>query len=211
VKSSRQPLSLKARALAFLSAREHSRSELRTKLLRPIPARPQSSKSSLGGKKPRLEGEVSIQFVAACGGTGEWQGHDEVSEHEEPASSRSSSGMLERSAQVDAVLDQLEALKYLSDERFVESLAHRRASRYGVLKLKHELKSHKIAEPLVKEALEQARSSELERANEVWSRKFLALPESPEDRMKQQRFLVNRGFTPSVIYKVLKGRVAEEG
>ncbi len=113
-------------------------------------------------------------------------------------------------ASVDAVLDELEALKYLSDERFVESLAHRRASRFGVLKLSHELKSHKIAEPLLKEALEQARSSELERASEVWSKKFLALPESAEERAKQQRFLANRGFTPSVVYKVLKGRVSDE-
>jgi regulatory protein len=163
------PLSLKARALAFLSAREHSRSELRAKLLRPARLKP------------------DLEYT------------------------RTSEQGLEQAAKVDAVLDELESLKYLSDERFVESLAHRGSSRFGLIKLKHELKSHQIAEPLVKATLEQARSTELARASEVWSRKFEALPESPEDRVKQQRFLANRGFTPSVVYKVLKGRVFEEG
>jgi regulatory protein len=124
--------------------------------------------------------------------------------------SRSSELGLELAAKVDAVLDELESLKYLSDERFVESLAHRRGTRFGVLKLKHELKSHNIAAPLAKDVLEQARLSELERATDVWARKFAALPESSEDRAKQQRFLANRGFTPSVVYKVLKGRVSDE-
>ncbi len=175
------PLSLKARALAYLSAREHSRSELRAKLLRPVRPKPQR------GSAPQAEGL------------------DPYLEN-----SRASEQGMEQAASVDVVLDELEALKYLSDERFVESLAHRRASRFGVLKLRHELKSHKIAEPLLKEVIERARSSELERAIEVWSKKFVALPESAEDRARQQRFLANRGFTPSVVYKVLKGRVSDE-
>jgi regulatory protein len=183
MRSGQPPLSLKARALAYLSAREHSRSELRAKLLRP--ARPKPQRGSV------VEVEVDEP--------------DPDVQH-----SRASEQGLEQAAKVDAVLDELEALKYLSDERFVESLAHRRASRFGVLKLRHELKSHKIAEPLQKEALERARSSELERATDVWSKKFMALPESVEERAKQQRFLANRGFTPSVVYKVLKGRVSEE-
>jgi regulatory protein len=117
---------------------------------------------------------------------------------------------LDQAAKVDAVLDELEALKYLSDERFVESLAHRRAGRFGLLKLKHELGAHKIAQPLGKEALERARDSELENATQVWTRKFQSLPETLEDRAKQQRFLASRGFSSSIVYKVLKGRVSEE-
>jgi regulatory protein len=185
MRSGQPPLSLKARALAYLSAREHSRSELRAKLLRPARPKPQR------GSVARVE-------------------VDDPDFEPDDRHSRASEQGLEQAAKVDAVLDELEALKYLSDERFVESLAHRRASRFGVLKLRHELKSHKIAEPLQKEALERARNSELERATEVWSKKFMALPDSVEARAKHQRFLANRGFTPSVVYKVLKGRVGED-
>lgn len=181
MKFGQPPLSLKARALAYLSAREHSRSELRAKLLRPSRPKPRrGSFAHVEGVEPDFE------------------------------SSRDSEQGVEQIAKVDAVLDELEALKYLCDERFVESLVHRRASRFGVLRLKHELKTHKIAEPLLKDALERARASELERASDVWSKKFVALPESSAERDKQQRFLASRGFTPSVVYKVLKGRVSEE-
>ncbi len=181
MRSGQPPLSLKARALAYLAAREHSRSELRAKLLRSL--RPKPHRGSFAHAE-HLDPDLESDHDSAQG--------------------------KEQSASVDAVLDELESLKYLSDERFVESLVHRRASRFGVLKLKHELKSHKIAEPVLKEALERARASELERAGDVWSKKFEALPESTADRAKQQRFLAGRGFTPSVVYKVLKGRVSDE-
>jgi regulatory protein len=192
MRNGQAPLSLKARALAFLSAREHSRSELRAKLMRPVRVKPPKR-----GLPPKANGFELVR-ESVC------------SESADIETSRASDQGIEQAAKVDAVLDELETLKYLSDERFVESLAHRRAGRFGVLKLKHELKSHKIAEPLAKEVLDHARNSELENAGVVWARKFSALPETQEDRAKQQRFLASRGFSASVVYKVLKGRVSEE-
>lgn len=191
------PLSLKARALAYLAAREHSRSELRAKLLRPVRVKaPKDRKASTGGVTSKLV-RFSIDEAPL----------DQEIDHE-PV--RSSEEGIDLAAEVDSVLDELESLKYLSDERFVESLRHRRAGRFGVLKLKYELKSHQIAEPLIRAAVEQARSSELEQATSAWSRKFSSLPETPDDRVKQQRFLAGRGFSPAIVYKVLKGRTADE-
>jgi regulatory protein len=166
-------LSLKGRALKWLSMREHSRSELRAKLLRVT--RPRESNLDVGDELDQAERNAAVH-----------------------------------SARVDALLDELEQLKYLSDERFVEALSLRRASRFGLLKLKHELSMHKIATPLVKAALEEARASELSRATEVWARKFNALPESMQERAKHQRFLASRGFSGGVVFQVLKGRVVDD-
>ena len=79
-------MSLKARALRYLSAREHSRLELGRKLARYAQ-----------------------------------EGDD-----------------------VEALLDTLEAAKFLSQERFSESLVNRRAARFGNSRILSELKSHGI-------------------------------------------------------------------
>ena len=80
------PLSLKARALRFLSMREHSRLELGRKLAR----------------------------------------HAEEGDD------------------VEALLDFLEKNNWLSQERFAESLIHRKASRYGNSRVVAELQSHGV-------------------------------------------------------------------
>ena len=48
-------------------------------------------------------------------------------------------------ARVEAVLDWLEARGYLSSSRFVESRVHARSSRWGNLRIRHELKQHQVA------------------------------------------------------------------
>jgi regulatory protein len=49
------------------------------------------------------------------------------------------------------------------------------------------------------------RSTELERAREVWRKKFGEPPEDQVARAKQIRFLVSRGFAPEVVRKVVSG------
>ncbi len=174
----RPRLSLKGRALKFLSAREHSRSELRLKLMR-----------HAGRDAPHGPATDAVAIDPDCP-------PDDLPDH----------GQLqaEAAARVDAVLDELEALRLLSNERFVESLSHRRAERYGSLRLAQELKAHRIDPELARAALSQARDTELERAHALWMRKFGEKAESPEARLRQQRFLASRGFAPAIIGKVLK-------
>jgi regulatory protein len=106
-------------------------------------------------------------------------------------------------ARVEAVLDWLEAHQYLSQERFAESLVHARASRFGNLRIRQELKQHQVAlSPDVALAL---RESELQRAHAVRERKFAGWPANAAERAKQGRFLAGRGFSPEVIGRVLRG------
>src|SRR6185295_1545164 len=80
-------------------------------------------------------------------------------------------------ADVDAVIDWLRAHAFFSEERFVESRVHARASRYGNLRIRQELAQHGVA--LSPQAAQALKDSELARATEVWRRKFGAAAPDP--------------------------------
>lgn len=159
-------LSLKGRALQWLAQREHSRLELRRKLLR------------------RLRDEAR---------------HDPGGAQAVPA---------DHPAEVEAVLDWLQAHRYLSDERFVESRVHARAARFGNLRIQQELSQHGVE--LTPDIVSELRDSETARAREVHRRKFGSPPATPADRARQARFLAGRGFSAEAVWQVLRGG-AEEG
>jgi SOS response regulatory protein OraA/RecX len=139
-------LSLRGRALGYLSRREHSRAELSRKLT------------------PHLgEGDS-----------------------------------------LDTLLDALEQEGWLSNERFVDSVVHRRGTRLGTSRIVNELKRNGIDETLIQDAGAELKKTELTRAREVWSKKFGEPPTTPAERAKQARFLATRGFTGGTIMKVLK-------
>ncbi len=158
----RKPPSLKARALQALALREHSRSELRQKLLRP----------------PRL-----------------------ATQPEDGADAPS------RAAEVDALLDELQAQGLLNEDRFIESRVHARSARFGNRRIQAELAQHGLE--LDAQTAQSLRQSELERARQVWVRRFGAHeaehPPQPADIARQMRFLAARGFSPEVIRRVIKG------
>jgi regulatory protein len=106
-------------------------------------------------------------------------------------------------AQVEAVLDWLEANGYLSPERFVESRVHARSARYGNLRIRQELKQHQVA--LGADAAQALKDSELQRARAVRERKFATWPANAPERARQARFLAGRGFSPEVIGRALRG------
>lgn len=106
---------------------------------------------------------------------------------------------------IDTLLDSLEREGWLSNSRFAESLIHRRASRMGAGRIVNELKRHAVGQELVEEVSAQLRETELARAQAVWRKKFGSLPETPNERAKQARFLATRGFSQGIIGKILKG------
>ncbi len=146
------PLSLKARALRFLSLREHSRQELGRKLA-----------------KYAEEGD-----------------------------------------DLDALLDLLEKNNWLSQERFSESLIHRRAARYGNSRIVAELQSHGVHGEALQELKSHLADTELTRAHDIWQRKFGVVANDPQERNKQIRFLLQRGFSQRVVQKVIKGAELDE-
>jgi len=190
---SSKPLSLKARAIALLAQREHSISELRRKLLRM--------------ERERLRKE---QAAASEFGTGPMSDEGEQDGQDAPP---------QIAEAVEALLVWLQAHSYLSEERFVESRLHARASRFGASRIKQELAQHGLS--LDAEHLERLKDSELARARGVWERKFGASfaaigPPSADKtlgqshaalaaaRAKQTRFLLQRGFAPELIRKLLR-------
>ena len=148
----RPQLSLKARALRYLSMREHSRLELSRKLAR----------------------------------------------------------YAEEGDDIEAVLDFLEKNNWLSQERFSESLVHRRAARFGNSRIMAELQSHGIQGEALHELKSNLNDSEAARACEVWQRKFGTVAEDAEARSKQMRFLMQRGFSQRAIRAAMQGRDPED-
>lgn len=140
-------LSLTARALRLLSAREHSRAELERKLQR---------------------------FEDTPG-------------------------------ELAKVLDVLQAKDFISESRVVESVLHRRASKLGAVRIQHELQAKGLDSESVAQAMDQLRGSELERAREVWRKKFGQSPLGAAERAKQMRFLASRGFGGDTIRRVVSG------
>ena len=106
-------------------------------------------------------------------------------------------------ARVDAVMQWLEAHRFLSDERFVESRVNARAGRFGNLRIRQELGQHGLALPPEAEAA--LRDSELDRAGVVRSKKFGDGPFDSSARARQARFLAARGFSSDTIRRVMRG------
>ena len=105
---------------------------------------------------------------------------------------------------LDALLDDLTARGWLSDERATAQLVHAKRSRFGTQRITHELRQKGIAEELISAALPALKESELAAAREVWQRKFGTAPQDEKEKAKQVRFLQSRGFSMGAIFKVLR-------
>ena len=129
-------------------------------------------------------------------------------EAEKTAEAGAPAAGIDPAVRVDALLDWLEAHNHLSHERFVESRVHARASRFGNLRIRQELKQHQLA--LSADAAQALKDSEFERACAVLARKFAHPPSNQAERVKQARFLAGRGFSPDVIARALRRDGAEQ-
>jgi len=180
--------------LQWLSQREHSRPELRRKLL--AHARfagwQEASLSRPADETPgrAVSGDDRSDDTGACTAC---SGSTAVDVHE-------SDPGLEQ--EVDVTLDWLETRGFLSAERFAESRIHAREGRFGNLRIRHELGRHEIR--LGPAAAQALADSELERARAVCRRRFSEAPTSAAQRARQARFLSSRGFSGEVIRRVLR-------
>ena len=114
---------------------------------------------------------------------------------------------------LDALLDNLIASGYLSDERATTQLLHARRPRFGMQRITHEMRQKGIAEELIEQVIPELKDSEYDTALDVWQRKFGSHPIDPHDakaRARQMRFLQSRGFSLNVIFKVLKHPTEDE-
>lgn len=105
--------------------------------------------------------------------------------------------------QLRRVLDELQAKDFINEQRVVDSVLHRRAPRLGAARIRQELQGKGLEEHMVSQALERLKSTELQRAREVWAKKFAELPQDARERGQQARFLAARGFDGEVVRLVL--------
>lgn len=107
--------------------------------------------------------------------------------------------------QIEAVLGELEAKGLLSAQRFADSMLHRKAARYGAARIQAELAQHQLPPDIAREATQALRDTEFERAHALWVRRYGEIPETPEEKARQMRFLAGRGFSGEVIRRVVRG------
>lgn len=107
--------------------------------------------------------------------------------------------------ELERALDDLEAKGFINEQRVLESVVHRRASRLGAARVKQELQAKGLDPAAVAQAVAELRTTEVERAREVWRKKFGTPPADASERGKQMRFLMARGFGAEAIRRVVSG------
>jgi regulatory protein len=108
-----------------------------------------------------------------------------------------------------ALLEDLQRLGWLSEQRLAEQLVRKGAPRYGMRRLLEQLRERGIEDELTASLRGELQTTELERARAVWAKRFGRLPADLRERGRQTRFLEQRGFDHDVIRRILRG-VGEE-
>jgi regulatory protein len=111
----------------------------------------------------------------------------------------------EEPGQLARVLDELQAKDFISEPRVIESVINRRASRFGAARIRHELQGKGLQAEAVAAAVQSLKATEVERAREVWRKKFGTPAADAAERGKQMRFLAARGFGSAAIGRVVSG------
>jgi regulatory protein len=107
---------------------------------------------------------------------------------------------------IDEILQALKEDRLQSDERFTESYVnHRFNAGVGPLKIRYELRQKGISDSLVDEFLEPLSDQWDELMTRQRVRKYgVSIPDDYPSRMKQARFLQNRGFSPESVMRLFR-------
>jgi regulatory protein len=116
----------------------------------------------------------------------------------------------EEPGQLAKVLDELQAKGFLDEQRAADSLAHRRGQKLGTARVVQEMRSRGIELDAIENATQHLKATEIERAREVWRKKFGGPAQDAAERGKQMRFLISRGFSSEIIRRIVAGASEEE-
>lgn len=111
----------------------------------------------------------------------------------------------ESAEQLAAVLDGLEAERLLSDARFAESVGRVRGVRFGSAKIRMELQQKGVGEDDMAGVVAHLREHEPEHIRLAWEKKFGTPPADLQEAGRQQRFLLQRGFSSELVGRFLRG------
>jgi regulatory protein len=105
--------------------------------------------------------------------------------------------------EIKLVLDELRSKKNLSEERYINSYLHSKQSKYGLRKIRYDLIQKNVDSDTLDEVLANNQIDEFETAFNIWRRKFGVIAQDNKERQRQMRFLQNRGFSTSIIVKII--------
>lgn len=193
-----QPLTLQAKALQLLAARDYSRAEMERKLRHWL----QQRAVTAAGRPAALAGLITGDTLLArqTGATHLAQPQPDVP----PLPSHAAcSEAAPDDTHIPALLDALERKGYLNDQRAAQALVHRRANKLGAGRIRQELRQKGLDDDTIAQAVHELPQSETSRAREVWQKKFGTQATTPAERARQMRFLASRGFGSDTVRAVL--------
>ena len=185
------PAQLRARALAALAQREHSRAELKRKLLAAW------QRAAERAESPHRRAVAPPDDLAEALPA---HAFDDAHDGAPPQGALPA----DAEAQVEQLLDAFTEAGWLSEPRYIESRLRSRAPRLGARRLAAELKQQGLSPE--GEAWDEVQATEEARARALLTRRFGDDP--PPDlaeKARRTRFLVSRGFAPGLVAKLLKG------
>lgn len=108
--------------------------------------------------------------------------------------------------EINPVLDKLESENLLNDERFAESYLNQRIQKgFGPLRIKHELNEKGINPEIIRIQMEQSQDIWAELMRRQRNKRFgPEIPDNFKEKMKQARFLQNRGFPPESVMRLFR-------
>ena len=106
--------------------------------------------------------------------------------------------------EVDAVLDEIAALGYLSDTRFAKALVGQKSGAMSKRSISASLKAKGVDADVAAAAVAASDVDDQDAMVALWLRKFGAPPANDREKARQVRFLQSRGFALSAIFKLLR-------
>lgn len=174
---------IQAHALRLLAAREYTRAEMHARLLRWLQ------------RNNRIQTHYQIKKF------------DDIANNATPCNTNNHSANAIQIETLNQVLNKLEKMGLLNDQRAAEALVRRKSARFGIARMRHELKNKGVDAELASQVVDDLQQSETARAYQVWQKKYGILPQNPKEYASQMRFLANRGFAADAIHKILRGMI----
>lgn len=106
--------------------------------------------------------------------------------------------------EITQILDKFESKNWLSDQRYAESYVADHLAKSGLAKLAYELRLRGISGNIIEAVLDNISDGEMERALQIWIKKYGSLPVDGRIDPKQARFMLSRGFDLATVYQLLK-------
>jgi regulatory protein len=108
--------------------------------------------------------------------------------------------------EIESALNHLQRHNLQSDRRYAEAfLEQRRARGYGPVRIEYELRDRGVNDAIISDCLQLAQDDWLEVLESQRAKKYgPTIPNDYPQRMKQARFLQNRGFSSEMVMRLFR-------